>query len=85
MIGKGPLERRTLSVYPLRGSQLSQRESQGRFAPYQVQPFPIQPNTQATGLAGGYYPPLQWLGKLFEHTQKTQWLRNFFRSHLFWN
>ena len=33
MIGKRPLERGTLSDCPLRGSQLSQRESQGRFAP----------------------------------------------------
>ena len=36
MIGKRPLERRTLSVCPIRGSQLSQRESQGRFAPYDL-------------------------------------------------
>ena len=33
MVGQRLLERGTLSVCPLRGSQLSQRESQGRFAP----------------------------------------------------
>ena len=46
------LERGTLSVCPLRGSQLSQRESQGRFAPYHVQHFPIQPNTQESKPGG---------------------------------
>ena len=31
MVGKRPLERETLSDCPIRGSQLSQRESQGRY------------------------------------------------------
>ena len=33
MVGKRPLERGTLSDCPIRGSQLSHRESQGRFTP----------------------------------------------------
>ena len=40
------LERGTLSVCPLRGSQLSQRESQGRFAPFHDGQNTIQRNTQ---------------------------------------
>ena len=45
------LERGTLSVYPFRGSQLSQRESQGRFAPYYVQHNTIHRNTLAAFVA----------------------------------
>ena len=47
---------------PRRGSQLSHRESQGRFAPYRVRRGTIHRNTQLMNLAGGYYPPLQGLG-----------------------
>ena len=53
MVGQRLLERGTLSDCPMRGSQLSQRESQGRFAPYHVQQNTIHRNTQSTNVAGG--------------------------------
>ena len=32
----------------------------------------IQPNTQVTNLAGGYEPPLQWLGKYLGRYHSTE-------------
>ena len=63
MVGGRVLERGTLSVYPFRGSQLSQRESQGRFAPYHVQQNTIHRNTQSTNVAGIYSLPYGGLSK----------------------
>ena len=48
------------SILP-RGAILNYRTFVGRIR-VNVQRCAIQPNTQLTNLAGGYYPPLQWLG-----------------------
>ena len=57
MVGKRVLERGPSQAAPAGGSQLSQRESQGRFAPYHVQHFPIQPNTQESKPGGRLIAP----------------------------
>ena len=46
------------SILP-RGAILNYRTFVGRIR-VNVQRCAIQPNTQLTNLAGGYYPPLQW-------------------------
>ena len=59
---------------PQRGSQLSQRESQGRFAPYHVQQNTIHRNTQSTNVAGIYSLPYGGLSKNLPAKLQFAWL-----------